>query len=177
MTAPDPKRTFAKLVFRMRFLVYLLVSITAAGCAQNVESVNVDYEFLDEPTERRISLSFQNPSDSPICMSLESWPNDKGEVGMPGEYFTLVIADRKFPVECTHFDFCPRCVYFVLPGEKVTAYVPYESFGIPSDLVSDEKALQYQPTAFVCRVSSACVPDDELGIGTWSGSKVEACGD
>jgi len=177
MTQSGHSRLDLENGFMMRFQSCLLVPIIVGGCAHNIEFVDLDYEFLDEPSENRIGLTLQNLSENPLCMSLESWPNDKGEVGMPGEYFTLVVGDRQFPVALTHFDFCPSCVYFVLPGETVTAHVAYSSFGLPDSLAHEEKVLSFQPAGYMCKVPPTCAPDDKIDIGTWTGSKVEACDD
>lgn len=161
----------------MRLPSYLLIPLLVSGCAQHIRSLAVDYQFLDQPSKSRIELTYHNLSDSPVCMSPETWPNDKGEVGMPGKYFILIVGGREFPVDETQFDFCPRCVYFVLPGEKVTAHVPYSSFSLPSSLANEEKVLRYQPSGFKCKVPKGCVPNDKIDLGTWTGSSVKGCRD
>lgn len=130
---------------------FLMVSMLMAGCAASTELIRIDYQFLDNPVERRIDLTYRNESDSTMCLLPEDWPNLGGKINQASDRVYLVVGQERFPIEDFNTGYCPQgCAFRVAPGKKISASIPYSDFRLPERLNDKLKKLEFSPTAYKC---------------------------
>jgi hypothetical protein len=135
----------------MNRLLLALVALLGVSCVASTVLFSIEYEFFDIPSERRIELRFRNDLRESVCLLPEFWPNQAGKIDQAsGEVFLLIGAQR-FPIEEFNTGYCPDCPLRIGPDESVTAFIPYESFGVPDSLVNEEKRLEFFPQAYRCK--------------------------
>lgn len=131
------------------YLAMLLLLMT--GCATRTVMTPIHYQFLDNPSERRIDLTYQNTSTHTMCLLPEHWPNLGGKINQASDRVHLVVDHERFPLEDFNTGYCPQgCSLRVAPGEKVAAYIRYSDFKLPDRLASEPKALEFAPLAYKC---------------------------
>lgn len=132
-----------------RYLV--IVALVLSGCATTTELIPIKYELVDNPKKSRLELSYQNGSDTTMCLLPEHWPNAAGKINQASGSVYLIIGGEQFPIEDFNTGYCPQgCATHVAPGERVTAFIPYSDFDLPSHLRAEPKSLQFSPKAFRC---------------------------
>jgi hypothetical protein len=124
-----------------------------AGCATRVVPVPVHYRLVDHPDESRIELLYRNESSKTVCLSAEDWPNLAGKLNQVSDRVSLVVGGERFPIENFNTGYCigNRCARRVAPGEQISGSISYDDFSLPARLKNEPKALEFFPTAYVCR--------------------------
>ena len=159
-----------------KFTSIVLSVMLLFGCSTSVTYVALPYQVSDHPSESYVELSYRNIGAAPMCISPESFPNAKGEIDGGGDVLSLVVQETSYPIEYLNAGYCPKCVYFVLPGEEVTSRIPYSKFSLPAALHGAEKEVRFEPVGFRCKAPKNCIPDDKLDVGLLRGKRViEAC--
>jgi hypothetical protein len=140
---------------RIGLIMCLLVALVSCTSGPRIssdrvgESIVVRYSMTDVPNEGRIYISYTNDTKAAICLGAENWPSN-GLLLNNGEEVSLAVGGRAFFLESVQ-DYCPRCNIRVEPGAKSVAYLKYESFKLPADLIGAKKTLSFQPVGYRCR--------------------------
>jgi hypothetical protein len=138
-------------MFRVSWLLALLVLM---GCSATVEFLELDYQFVDNPDEHRIELTFVNEFGFPVCLPPELWPNSAGKIDQASQIMALEIGGERFPVVDFNTGYClDGCARVVAPGESVSAFIRYEDFGLAEEQIHQQKTLDFSPVTFRCRSS------------------------
>ena len=142
----------------VRSMTLLAVGFMTIACVaeEGLKLWPVDYEFVDEPSKRRISLTYENPHSFPVCMLPETFPKENGG-GFEGvrpdgrERMKLIIDGEDFYPIGGLFEYCPGgCERRVEPGEKVTGHVSYSAFSLPRALYPVTKELEFKTVTYAC---------------------------
>jgi hypothetical protein len=129
----------------------VILSLLLTGCATKTALTPIHYQFLDNPAERRVELIYQNTSRDSMCLLPEHWPNLAGKINQASDRVQLVVNHQRFPVEAFNTGYCPQgCALRVAPGEKAAAFISYQDFKLPDQLVSEPKTLEFEPLAYKC---------------------------
>ena len=137
----------------MKYISFIMIFLLS-GCAVNKTArFRIEYEFIDNPAERRVELHYVNNYERTVCLSLDTWPNSSGAIGFASEHVILRINGTRYHMKEMNTGYCPGCVIKVAPGEKVIGTIPYELFMIPESLVFADKELELIVNGYFCRSS------------------------
>ncbi len=133
--------------------VIAIASVILAACATRAVLTPIDYQFVDNPVNKRIELIFANESKHMMCLSPSNWPNAAGKIDQASDIMFLVVGDKKLPVSDFNTGYCPGgCFFRVAPGKTLKGTISYEDFRLPADLVNEPKRLEFSPQAFRCSI-------------------------
>jgi hypothetical protein len=127
-----------------------------AGCAvsTSVVTLKLPVAIVDHPAERRIDVQYENETGQMLCLAAEDWPNSSGDLHEAGEKVFLLVREERFAIREFNAGYCfgdSSCTLRIAPGDRLSAAIPYENFGLPEAQVNAPKTLEYSPTAHVCR--------------------------
>ena len=129
----------------------LLLTLGCASGFHEPDPVPINYRMRDIPVQHRIELIYRNDSTSDVCLSSGNWPNPAGNIDQASGYVFLKVGAMRFPIKEFNEGYCPGgCGVRVSPGEQLLAFIPYSAFGVPEDLVGEEKTLEFSPVGFKC---------------------------
>ena len=140
----------------MRYSLFA-AALLVAGCTTSNRMISIEYRFFDIPEKRRIELKYENSHSNTVCLLPESWPNQGGKINQASEYVFLVIGGERFPLVDFNTGYCLEkdgCAIYVAPGEEISAYISYDDFNVPEDLINTKKSLDFSPVAFECRAKN-----------------------
>ncbi len=154
----------------------VLAAACLPGCVTHGESFDLPYTVTDSPSLSLIEISYVNHAAESVCMDVKSFPNAEGEIDTGGGVLSLIVNGSSYPIRDMVSSYCPKCVYFVLPGERVMSRILYTDFNLPPDLFGAEKTLRFSPKGTWCKTPKRCVPDNKLSEGLLQGRRVtNAC--
>jgi hypothetical protein len=136
----------------MRNLLIAGIVFTLIGCATNpIEHVALSWRLVDHPEKSRIELFYRNDTGKTLCLSDDDWPNAEGKLNQMDDVVFLVVGSERFPI-AYYEQYCPTgCSRRVIPGEEISAFIPYADFQLPERLRYEPKTLEFHPQAYVCR--------------------------
>lgn len=136
-------------------LAILIVAALAAvvGCATTTTDLRpLTYSFEDQPSDRRVVVSYRNADRSGICVLPEHWPNQGGAIDQDGDRVFLHVAGRRFALRGVNTGYCPKgCATYVPPGREISGFLAYDDFHLPAHLEHHPKRLEFIPRGFTCR--------------------------
>ncbi len=133
----------------MKYITLIMI-VLLSGCAINkMVGVHIEYEFIDNPSEKRVELHYVNNHERTICLDI--WPNSSGAISFASEYVILIIDGTRYPIKSMNTGYCAGCVNKVAPGEEAFGYIPYRLFNIPESLVDADKELELDVNGYFCR--------------------------
>jgi hypothetical protein len=117
--------------------------LTIAGCRSTSVPVvshsapRYRIDVVDEVQQKKFRLALVSEEKSPICVTLEGWPNKGGEVFSGSQRMSLEIPGQP-PISGKSFKFaisCPGgCGYHVVkPGRELEGFIGYEQFDKPEE--------------------------------------------
>lgn len=131
----------------------LLITILSS-CASIGDLFPVPFEWEDNYYIDEFHIIFRNNTRDSICLLPEHWPNQAGVINQASGIVFVVINEERYPMRQINTGYCTGsvsdCGFQVLPGESISANIPYSMFDIPRNLYSSDKKLEYQPLAFRC---------------------------
>ena len=132
--------------------VVTIALLAALGCATGVGMFPIEYDFVDNIPERRVEITFTNDFGFSVCLLPETWPNPKGVIDQGAEFMALVVDGQRFPVIDVNTGYClgRDCETVVAPGETVSSFVRYDDFGLPEELESSTKHLDFTTGTYRC---------------------------
>ena len=136
----------------------LAISVVAAlaavvGCATTTTDLRpLTYSFEDQPSDRRVVVSYRNADRSGICVLPEHWPNQGGAIDQDGNRVFLHVAGRRFALRGFNTGYCPGgCATYVAPGGEISGRLAYADFQLPTDLEQSPKSLEFKALGYRCR--------------------------
>jgi len=113
----------------------------------------IEYNYRDIPNERKIELTFTNGRKLAVCLYPGHWPNSEVAIDSFPNPIALLVAGNRFEFKRGNTEYCPGgCCLLVEPGKTVRAYLLYDGFKVPDDLVNEPKELEFKPKAWYCRL-------------------------
>lgn len=114
------------------------------------------YQPLDSndiPEDNKIVIKFHNNFGNDVCLGQGEWPSKSGFIVDAAEDTYIEIEGIKyFPKKIS--EYCPKCRIAVGQGETISGYFDYSQFGIGDELRNKNKALNFRPVSYTCRISS-----------------------
>ncbi len=134
----------------MNKFIYLLLSFVIAGCVTKSEIVKIQYDYFDNPKEKRLDLVYRNTSTHAMCIHPDHWPNVAGKIDQAGDYVYLIVNQQRFPIKNFNTGYCPGCATRVEPGKEIRAFISYEDFNLPEAFHEKVKVLDFHPNGHAC---------------------------
>ena len=137
---------------RKTCLVLVVTTIALASCVTSrVLYWPLDYQSFDDLKGAKFMMSFRNVQKNDVCLSDSNWPNSSGNLNQMSDAVWLEVDGRRFPIADINTGYCTEnCAVRVHPGQTVNASLPYENFGLPSNLFKRPKKLHFDAFAFSC---------------------------
>lgn len=107
----------------------------------------------DNAELQRFELLLRSSDNRPLCMDVEQWPNQLGQVDWHGRRGVLHSQEGSFSAEDANFGFCPGgCgVIKIAPGGEHRGFIPYSEFGDPKAIVRlQDRHLDFTVVPRVC---------------------------
>ena len=111
-------------------------------------------EIRDMPESRRFELSLSSLTSSSICISVEEWPNARGELSDGSQRAAVVLSTGEVrAAKDYNFGYCPGgCGQLAVSGyQTLTGYITYDAIALQS--LSEESApkeLRFSVTPVRC---------------------------
>jgi hypothetical protein len=129
-------------------LALFLVAACATAAKDTVFAIVVSSE--DDSSSESIRVSYSNTNAKMVCLTPENWPNSAGKINQASDIVWLEIGKERYPLKNFNTGSCSNCVVRVIPGQIISASIPYSEFDLPASLTKASKVLHFQPTAFYC---------------------------
>ncbi len=113
--------------------------------------IQVKYEFVDFPLERRVEISFCNKLKEPVCVDNYNWPGNSGWLLEGSSGMALVIGERRYSLEQVKGDYSPGYAEYAAPGETIRASIPYDAFDLPESSYKEKKQIEFTPMGYRCK--------------------------
>jgi len=114
-----------------------------------------DYKITvnSDDNAKRFEITLLSKSKYDICISVDDWPNNLGELaGGPGRA-VLELDDRSLTPNDTNFGLCigKRCTVRIKSHDKIRGFINYKEFGYSADVASSsKKSLAYFVKPYKC---------------------------
>jgi len=132
-------------MYKLIFLVIFLV-----GCASNNPSIEMKYQFRDDPENKKFILSYTNHTQYKMCLDAEMWPNSSGAINTDRMF--LIVGGEAHQIKETNTGYCPGgCSEKVFPGETVERFIQYIDFDLPNTSYRKPKAIEFSPKVYRCK--------------------------
>ena len=141
-------------------ILVIAVSPLILGCATRTPEPRLarqgqDYELSwsanDNSAEFAINLASR--SKTPLCFSVDDWPDRLGEVSGGAGRASLKAVDFSAASVDTNFGFCVgrACTIVVAPFASIEGVIGYKEFGNPDTVKTlRDKQLTYNISPFFC---------------------------
>ena len=140
-----------RLMARNTCIALIAATLLASCVTSRVLYWPLIYQSSDDPSKAQLLMSFTNPEKKEVCLSDSNWPNSSGNLNQMGDTVWLEVDGRRFPIADVNTGYCTEnCSIRVQPGQTVKASLPYENFGLPSNLFKRPKKLHFDAFAFSC---------------------------
>lgn len=141
-----------------RFALLTLVCALAplAGCVSIDERPTSDryaLEISDSPDAKRFDLILISKDVKPICVWIDNWPNDLGQLHMGADKATLRTATAEFQAKDANFGYCPGGCgeHRIAPRGELRGFIAYSAFGDEDKIAAEpNKQLSYFPWPYYC---------------------------
>ena len=141
----------------MRILILAsLVAVSAAACAKQTVFLPSEGFLLvvtDNRGEFQFDLELQSRDDRPICITVEQWPNEDGQLHMGSEMAVLRTKDNLIRAKDVNFGSCPGgCGEIrISPGSSLEGRISYAAFGDPAAVASSSvRDLEFGVFPYYC---------------------------
>jgi hypothetical protein len=122
------------------FIAFVLLSLFSMSADPNHRNHSAAphyrFEITDRPAEKRFALTLKSQDDRPLCIYVEKWPNQKGQVHFGRTWVKLESAEDTYAARDENFGYCiddsgKPCLLKILPGATLEGFIGYEQFGDP----------------------------------------------
>jgi hypothetical protein len=104
--------------------------------------------------QARFDLRLISEDTRPLCLTVEQWPNGRGQIESGGARAMVRMKDKEMPAKDSNFGYCPNgCGEFrVTPGHDLIGFVGYTEFADEAFISSvTDKTLIFNVMPYVCR--------------------------
>ena len=129
----------------------MIYSLVLAACQSTGQTLPIEYTLADNFDNLAFDIAFRNTSGRAICLTPTHWPNSAGKLNQAEGLVAVTIHGQSFPISDFNTGYCPGCRTKVLPGQLVTASIPYSEFQIPNRFHDEQKVLTFNPVGSYCR--------------------------
>jgi hypothetical protein len=136
---------------RNKLALVATVGLFASACQTSIVSMHLPVTLIDQPDRGQLALMYSNETNTFICLAIEDWPNEFGNLHEASRTVFLVVEGQRFPFEENNMGYCVgQCTMKIAPRQQLHASIPYEKFDLPVGLHKAPKELVYSPAAHVC---------------------------
>lgn len=126
------------------------------GCVSIDERPTSDryaLEISDNADAKRFDLILISKDVKPICVWIDNWPNDLGQLHMGADKATLRTATTELQAKVANFGYCPGGCgeHRIVPRGELRGFIAYSAFGDEDRIAAEsDKRLSYFPWPHYC---------------------------
>ncbi len=139
---------------KTHLIILSILGFTLCGCkTTSPKPQHFPVVVQDNAEEQKFDISMQNTTAKAVCISVENWPNNIGELHYAADILYIEIASDTYPIFDSNLGYCPKgCgTHKIEAGETLKGNIPYKLFAIPEHQKTSKKKLHFTPAAFKCR--------------------------
>jgi len=133
--------------------IICIISSALLGC----ETTSIEPQFFpiaihDNIGEQKFDIMIQNTSTKSVCIDVQNWPNNVGELHYAADIVSVEIGSKSYPIRDSNLGYCPSgCEdHKIKAGETLEGSIPYKLFEILDSEKNSKKELSFTPAAFEC---------------------------
>ena len=135
-------------------VIFCIISSGLLGCqTTSIEPQFFPIAVYDNIDEQKFDLMMRNTSAKAVCIDVQSWPNNIGELHYAAHEVSVEIESELYPIRDDNLGYCPTgCEDHVIEaGSTLKGSIPYGLFGISKQETAHAKQLNFSPATFECR--------------------------
>lgn len=108
----------------------------------------------DHPKEYRFVVNLISLDDRPLCLGVDQWPNELGQLDTGSKRATLKSDEGAYPARNENFGYCvgDACIIHVAPGSTLTGFIGYKEFGGPKTIARlTKRRLVFPVSTWICK--------------------------
>lgn len=119
-------------------IVIALVLMPFASLARQNSPPRYRLTIKDVPSARQFKLTLTSLDDRPICLHIQQWPNQRGEVHFGASWVVLHSAGGLYRARDTNSGRCvgPKCIIHIAPKGVLRGIISYSVFGSAVDVIA-----------------------------------------
>jgi hypothetical protein len=142
----------------MQFASLLIATllILLSACASVDERPTSDryvIDITDNVRAKRFDVVISSKDDRPICVWVDNWPNDLGQLHMGSDKAKLRTGSSVLAAKDANFGYCPGGCgeHRIAPRGELRGFIAYSAFGDEDKIAaSPNKHLNYFPWPYYC---------------------------
>ena len=143
-------------IFIAVVLLYSCIMSVTANNRNHSTAARFHFDITDRPDEKRFVLSLKSLDDRPLCIYVEKWPNQKGQLHFGSRWVKLKSPNGTYPAKDENFGYCvdehgKHCLIYIAPRSTLNGFIGYEQFGNPAVIEKlSRRQLDFPVSPSVC---------------------------
>ena len=140
----------------IRISIFFVVSsflLFVVSCASSTlgDMEKISYKTLDNPSKNQIEISYENITDTEVCLPFAVFPLEGALIGWGNDRVNLIVDTVRYPIVDLNPGYCiSKCETKVPPGETIFGSIPYSDFKLPKSEFLKSKRLEYDIFSYAC---------------------------